>query len=147
MSETKEIRGAVIGYGGMFNMGRGHLNGMRGAGIVPAAVCDIDPARLEAAQADFPGIAVYPDADALLRDGGVDLITLVTPHDTHAPLAIQALNAGKAVICEKPMCLTAQEATDMIAAARANNVMLSVYHNRRHDGDFQALKEAIVEKG
>lgn len=142
----KQIRGAVIGYGGAFNMGRGHLNGMREAGIVPTAVCDTDAARLEAAQADFPGIGVYPDAGALLRDGGVDLITLVTPHDTHAPLAIQALNAGKSVICEKPMCLTAGEATDMIAAAQSNNVMLSVYHNRRHDGDFQALKEAVVEK-
>ena len=146
MTQKKQIRGAVIGYGGMFSMGRGHLNGMREAGISPAAVCDIDAARLEAAQVDFPGIQVYPDADALLRDGGVDLITLVTPHDTHAPLAIQALNAGKSVICEKPMCLTTSEATEMIAAARANGVMLSVYHNRRHDGDFQALKEAIVEK-
>jgi predicted dehydrogenase len=142
----KQIGGAVIGYGGAFNMGKGHLNGMREAGIVPTAVCDIDPPRLQAAQADFPGIRTYPDADALLADGDIALVTLVTPHNTHAPLAIEALNAGKAVICEKPMCLTAQEATDMIAAAKANGVMLSVYHNRRHDGDFQALKEAIVDK-
>jgi len=144
--QEKPLRGAVIGYGGQFSMGRGHLTGMREAGITPAAVCDIDPLRLDAALLDFPGIAVFPDADALLRDGDVNLITLVTPHDTHAPLAIQAMEAGKSVICEKPMCLTAQEATDMIAASHANGVMLSVYHNRRHDGDFQALKEAIVEK-
>jgi len=142
----KEIRGAVIGYGGAFNMGKGHLSGMREAGIAPVAVCDIDAPRLDAALADFPGIRTYGHADALLADDGIDLVTLVTPHDTHAPLAIQALNAGKSVICEKPMCLTAQEATGMIAAARASGVMLSVYHNRRHDGDFQALKEAIVEK-
>jgi len=146
MTQEKQIHGAVIGYGGAFNMGRNHLNGMREAGITPTAVCDIDPPRLEVASADFPGIRVYPDAAALLRDDAVDLITLVTPHDTHAPLAIQALNAGKSVICEKPMCLTAGEATDMIAASKANGVMLSVYHNRRHDGDFQALKEAVVEK-
>ena len=146
MSETKEIRGAVIGYGGAFNMGKAHLNGMRAAGITAVAACDIDAARLDAAQGDFPGLRTYDHADALLADEGIDLVTLVTPHDTHAPLALRALNAGKAVICEKPMCLTAQEATDMIAAARANGVMLSVYHNRRHDGDFQALREAIVEK-
>ena len=119
---------------------------MQAAGITPVAVCDMDPARVDVAQTDFPGIRTYTDVDALLADDGVDLVTLITPHDTHAPLAIQALNAGKAVICEKPMCLTAQEATDMIAAAKKNGVMLSVYHNRRHDGDFQALKEAIVEK-
>ena len=142
----KPIRGAVIGYGGAFNMGKGHLGWMRDAGITPAAACDLDPARAEAARADFPDIRTYPDVDALLADEGVDLVTVITPHNTHAPLAIQALDSGKAVICEKPMCLTAQEATDMIAASRRNNVMLSVFHNRRHDGDFQALKEAIVEK-
>lgn len=146
MTEQKPIRGAVIGYGGAFNMGKGHLNGMREAGIIPTAACDLDASRVEVAQADFPGIRTYTEVDALLADDGVDLITLITPHNTHAPLAIQALNAGKAVICEKPMCLTAQEATDMIAAAQKNGVMLSVYHNRRHDGDFKALKEAIVEK-
>ncbi len=146
MTEQKPIHGAVIGYGGAFNMGKGHLNGMREAGIIPTAACDLDASRVEVAQADFPGIRTYTNVDALLADDGVDLITLITPHNTHAPLAIQALNAGKSVICEKPMCLTAQEATDMIAAAKKNNVMLSVYHNRRHDGDFKALREAIVEK-
>ncbi len=142
----KEIRGAVIGYGGAFNMGKSHLNWMQEAGIIPSAVCDLDVARLEVAASDFPGVRTYTEATALLEDTGVDLITVITPHNTHAPLAIQALNAGKHVICEKPMCLTAQEATDMIEAAKKNKVMLSVFHNRRHDGDFQALKEAIVEK-
>ena len=145
-SQPKQIGGAVIGYGGQFNMGRGHLNWMKEAGITPVAACDLDPARNDAAAEDFPGLRTYPDAGALLADPAVDLVTLVTPHDTHAALAVQALNAGKAVICEKPMCLTAQEATDMIAASEKNGVMLSVFHNRRHDGDFRALQEAIVEK-
>ena len=119
---------------------------MQAAGIVPVAACDIDPARVDVAQTDFPGLQAYTDVDALLADDSVDLVTIITPHNTHAPLAIQALNAGKSVICEKPMCLTAGEATDMIAAADKNGLMLSVFHNRRHDGDFQALWEAIVEK-
>ena len=146
MTEQKQIRGAVIGYGAAFNMGKAHLNWMKDAGIAPTAVCDIDAARVEAAQTDFPGIRAYTEVEAILADDAIDLITLITPHNTHAPLALQALNAGKAVICEKPMCLTAQEATEMIEAAQKNSVMLSVFHNRRHDGDFQALKEAIVEK-
>ena len=146
MADKKEIRGAVIGYGGAFNMGKGHLDWMQAAGIVPTAACDVDPARVAVAKGDFPGIHTYTAVEALLKDEGVDLVTLITPHNTHAALAIQCLNAGKNVVCEKPMCLTAQEATDMIAAARQNNVMLSVFHNRRHDGDFQALREAIVEK-
>jgi predicted dehydrogenase len=76
----------------------------------------------------------------------VDVIVIITPHNTHAELAIQAANAGKSVVCEKPMCITAHEATEMIAAAKKNDVVLTVFHNRRHDGDFKALKEAIVEK-
>jgi len=146
MTEQKQIRGAVIGYGGAFNMGRVHLSGMQDAGITPVAACDLDPARVAVAETDFPGLRTYTDVGALLADDGVDLITVITPHNTHAPLAIRALEAGKSVICEKPMCLTSQEATDMIAAARRSGVMLSVYHNRRHDGDFQALREAVVEK-
>lgn len=146
MADSKTIRGAVIGYGGAFNMGRGHLNWMKEAGIRPTAACDLDEARVRVAEEDFPGIRTFSAVDKLLADEEVDLVTLITPHNTHAPLAIQCLNAGKAVICEKPMCLTAQEATDMIEAARKNDVMLSVFHNRRHDGDFLAIKEAITEK-
>ncbi len=144
--QTKQINGAVIGYGSAFNMGHGHLTWMKEAGITPTAACDLDPARVAVAETDFPGLRPYTDIHSLLSDAGVDLVTIITPHNTHAPLAIQALNAGKSVVCEKPMCLTAQEATAMIAASEANGVMLSVFHNRRHDGDFLALKEAIVEK-
>lgn len=142
----RQTRGAVIGYGGAFNMGKGHLEWMQAAGIVPTAACDVDGKRVDAASADFPGLRTYTSVEELLKDDGVDLITVITPHNTHAPLAIQCLNAGKAVVCEKPMCLTAQEATDMIAASERNGVTLTVFHNRRHDGDFLALKEAIVEK-
>lgn len=146
MTDSKSIRGAVIGYGGAFNMGRGHLNWMKEAGIAPTAACDLDEARVGVAGEDFPGIRTFTDVDKLLSDEEIDLVTIITPHNTHAPLAIQCLNAGKAVICEKPMCLTAQEATAMIEAARKNDVMLSVFHNRRHDGDFLAIREAVTEK-
>jgi len=142
----KKIRGAVIGYGGAFNMGKGHLDWMSKAGIIPTAVCDLDPARVAAAEVDFPGIHTYTSIDGLLGDKDVDLITIITPHDSHATIAVDALNAGKGVICEKPMCLTAAEATSMIEASKKNNALLSVFHNRRHDGDFLMLKEAILEK-
>jgi predicted dehydrogenase len=74
------------------------------------------------------------------------LITVVTPHNTHAELALKALNAGKHVVVEKPMCLTTDEATRMIDAASANSVVLSVYHNRRYDGDFLAMKD-VIDRG
>lgn len=146
MSE-KKIRGAVIGYGGAFNMGKNHLDWMSKAGIVPTAACDIDPTRVKAAETDFPGIRTYSKIEDLLADDEVDIIAIITPHNTHAALAIGALNAGKGVIVEKPMCLTAAEATAMIDAAKRNKVLLTVFHNRRHDGDFMMLKETILEKG
>jgi scyllo-inositol 2-dehydrogenase (NADP+) len=142
----KTIRGAVIGYGGAFNMGKQHLGSMEKAGFTPIAACDVDAERVKVAASDFPGIHTYTDVPSLLKDEEVDVIALITPHNTHAELAIQAMNAGKSIVCEKPLCITAQEATDMIEAAKKNNVVLTVFHNRRHDGDFKALKEVIVEK-
>ncbi|MFH1009223.1 MAG: Gfo/Idh/MocA family oxidoreductase [Candidatus Latescibacterota bacterium] len=143
----KTVHGAVIGYGPAFNMGKAHcgwINDTEGLEIV--AVCDLDPARMVAAAADFPGIATYTDVAKMLQDDGIDLVTVVTPHNTHAPLAIQCLKAGKHVILEKPMCITGAEATEMIHAAKESGVMLSVFHNRRHDGDYAAIKE-VVDKG
>lgn len=142
----RAIGGAVIGYGGAFNMGKGHLNWMRAAGFTPSAACDLDAARVEAARQDFPGISGYASAEDLLRDDSVDLVVVITPHASHARLAIQALDAGKHVVVEKPMCLTAAEATDMIEASRRNGKALTVFHNRRWDGDFLAIKEAVIER-
>ncbi|MDQ2686325.1 MAG: Gfo/Idh/MocA family oxidoreductase, partial [Armatimonadota bacterium] len=82
MTDRENIRGAVIGYGGAFNMGRGHLNWMKEAGITPTAACDLDKARVKVAEEDFPGIRTYSDIDKLLADGDVDLITIITPHNT-----------------------------------------------------------------
>ena len=143
MSQSQPVRGAVIGYGGAFNMGKGHLNWMKDAGMIPTAACDLDPARVEAASADFEGIRTYTRVEDLLADKEVDLVTIITPHNTHADLAVQVANAGKNVVCEKPMCITAEEATRMIEAAKKNDVVLSIFHNRRHDGDFLTIKELI----
>jgi len=144
--EPRPIRSAVIGYGGAFNMGRGHANWMNEAGMQTIAACDIDPARMEAARQDFPGIRTYTSVDDLLNDKDVDLCVVILPHNLHAEVAIRCAEAGKHVVVEKPMCLTVAEADAMIEAARRNGVMLSVFHNRRHDGDYLAILDA-VEKG
>lgn len=144
---AKEIRGAVIGYGAAFNMGKHHANQMMSTdGITCVAVCDRDKARAEAAKEDLPHINAYTDVDEMLKKEDFDYVAVVLPHNLHAPIAIQCLNAGKHAIVEKPMCITIGEGTAMINAARKSNVMLSVYHNRRWDADFWTLKE-IVESG
>ncbi len=139
-----EIRCAVIGYGGTFNMGRHHATEMeRTDGMKVVAVCDIDPQRLDIAKADFPHIGTYRSVDELLTKEPFDLAVIVTPHNTHAPLALKCLKAGKHVIVEKPMCLTVKEATAMMETAKQKGVMLTVYHNRHWDGDFLALQELL----
>ena len=145
MPET--IRGAVIGYGAAFNMGNHHARSMQGTeGIECVAICDLDSSRTVAAKSDHPHVRTYNDVEELLKDDEIDLVTVVLPHNLHAPIAIQALNAGKHAITEKPMCITLAEATGMIETARANDRMLSVYHNRRWDADFWALRE-IIQSG
>ncbi len=131
---AKDIRVGVIGYGGAFNMGRHHLAEMRLAGMTPAAVAEIDTSRLDVARADYPGIETYTSVSEMLKKSDVNLVTIITPHNTHAKLAMQCLNAKRHVVCEKPLAITTAECDAMIAAARKNSVMLSTYHNRHWDG-------------
>jgi scyllo-inositol 2-dehydrogenase (NADP+) len=145
-ADSEQVRCAVIGYGGAFNMGRNHLRWINAApGLTGVAVCDLDSERLREAEADFPGIRTYRRVEDLLADQEVELVTVITPHNTHAPLAIQCSRAGKHVIVEKPMCLTVAEADEMIAAGRAAGRMVSVFHNRRWDGDHLTMRSLIEE--
>jgi scyllo-inositol 2-dehydrogenase (NADP+) len=134
MALKTHIRVGVVGYGGAFNMGRQHLLEMRKAGLIPVVVADTDEARLRAAEKDFPGIETYGSVKEMLRSCEVDLLAIVTPHDTHAELALQCLAAGKHVVVEKPMAITTRQCDAMIAAARKNKLTLSAYHNRHWDG-------------
>ena len=134
----------IVGYGGAFNMGKLHAEAINACqGLETVAVCDTDESRLELAEEDFPGIKTYSRIDRMLEDVEVELCVLVTPHNTHAPLAIQCSKAGRHVVCEKPFCLTIKEATDMIRAAKRSGTACSVFHNRRRDADFLTIKGLI----
>ena len=139
-----EIKVGVIGYGGAFNMGRGHLNEMRAAGMTPLAVAEVDGERLKVAAAEFPGIETYCSAGEMLRKSAVDLVAIITPHNTHAGLGLQCLRAGRHVVCEKPLAVTTAECDRMIAAAKKSGVVLSTYHNRHWDG---CIVRAVREIG
>ncbi|MBI2505278.1 MAG: Gfo/Idh/MocA family oxidoreductase [Candidatus Latescibacteria bacterium] len=148
IKDEKVIRCGVIGYGGAFNMGKLHLTSMiKNPDVVVAAICELDPARRQVAQKDWPGARVYSRVADMLRHAGLDLVTIITPHNTHAPLALQCLNAGVSAICEKPMAISSREVKAMIAAARRRRVMLSTFHNRRWDGDFALLRDLIHREG
>jgi predicted dehydrogenase len=140
---ASDIKVGVVGYGGAFNMGRVHLQEMQKAGMTPTAVAEIDPTRLAVATEDFPGIETYSSLPAMLKKSKVDLITIITPHNTHAPLALRALKAGRHVVCEKPMAIKTAECDAMIAAAKKSGVVLSTYHNRHWDGPIRNAVQHI----
>jgi predicted dehydrogenase len=144
---TQDVKVGVVGYGGAFNMGRQHLNQMRDAGMVPCAATDLDEDRLAVAREDFPGIETYTTLDEMLEKSAVNLVTIITPHNTHADLTLQCLNAGRHVVVEKPMAITTDECDRMIAAAEAGGLLLSTYHNRHWDGWILRAVDQIVKQG
>lgn len=124
-------------------MGRAHLNEMAKAGMVPTAVVELSEDLRKQAKKDFPGIATYANLGTMLSKCDVDMVAIITPHNTHAKLALQCLKAGKHVVCEKPLAITTGECDAMIAAAKANGVVLSTYHNRHWDGCILKAVEEI----
>jgi predicted dehydrogenase len=137
------IKVGVVGYGGAFNMGRQHLLQMQAAGMTPVAVAEVDESRLAVASQDFPGIQTYTHVADMLKKSDVGLIVLITPHNTHAPLALQCLKAGRHVVCEKPLAITTAEVDAMMAAAKKSGAMLSTYHNRHWDGRILQAVELV----
>lgn len=99
----------------------------------------------EAVKADWPEAKVVSDLDAALADPEVELVVIAAPNDRHAPLARQALEAGRAAVLDKPFTLTAAEARDLAALAETRGLLLSVFHNRRWDADFLTLQGLIAE--
>ena len=142
-ASADQIKVGVVGYSGAFSMGRAHLNEMAKAGMVPVAVVELSSELRKQAKKDFPSITTYPNVGAMLNKSSVDLVAIITPHNTHAKLAMQCLRAGKHVVCEKPLAINTTECDHMIDTAMLNNVVLSTYHNRHWDGCIMKAVEEI----
>ena len=135
------LRVGLVGYG--FAGRRFHAPLIAATpGLVLAAVAS---SQAEVVAADFPGATVMPDAGALIAVEDIDLIVLATPNVTHKPLARAALEAGKAVVVDKPFTPTLADARDLVALADERSALLSVFHNRRWDTDFLGVRAVIRE--
>ena len=132
----------VIGYGGM---GGWHVqHAQKSDAVNLLGIYDIDPKKTTLARER--GIFAYDSLEDVLADERVDLVTVAIPNDSHIGTVIKALNAGKNVICEKPVAMNSEELDQMIAAAEASGKIFSVHQNRRFDIDFLAMKQ-IKESG
>ncbi len=135
---------AIVGYGPFGGMGYYHGLGIASTpGLELVAVVDPSDERRKAAENDFDGLSAYATVDDVVGDPSVDLAIVATPPSAHFALTRQLLEAGKHVACEKPLCLTAAQADELIALSAANQRMLTVHQNRRWDPDFLAVRRAV----
>jgi scyllo-inositol 2-dehydrogenase (NADP+) len=96
----------------------------------------------EAAKA-YPDVRIARNLDELLAMANIRVIVIATPNDTHYSLARQCLAAGRDVVVDKPFTTTLEEATDIVQFAKDRSRLLTVYQNRRYDGDFQAVQQLV----
>src|SRR5450631_2719048 len=135
----------TVGLAGFGSAGRGiHAPLLLQAGMTIAAVSTANPQRAEHVRHEVPGARVVSDLDALLATGGLDLIVLATPSGLHARQARQCIEAGIAVVVDKPLATDATHALAVVQAARAAGVALSVFHNRRFDAEHVTAREIVA---
>ncbi len=141
---SNPLKVGIVGAGGIT---RAHLPAYleRPDRVQLNAVCDlVEPLAQELAKK--AGIdAVYLDINEMLRDADIEAVDICTTHNSHAPLAIAAAEAGKHVIVEKPMAISVQECRDMIAAAEKAGTTLMVAQHLRYAPEARAAKRLLDE--
>jgi scyllo-inositol 2-dehydrogenase (NADP+) len=138
---TEPIRTVIIGYGFAGRCFHSYLI-QQTPGLALHGIASRDT-ETQARILSEQGCRVYTELSEVLADDSVDLVVLATPSSVHAEQAIAALNAGKHVVSDKIFCLSLAECDAMIAAARRNNKLLTVFQNRRFDGDYLTVKHLI----
>jgi predicted dehydrogenase len=136
------INFAIVGCGRIAQRHAEHINNTIGCNLV--ATCDIE---FEKAQklADAYGSIPYSSIEELLENKNVDILSICSPNGLHAHHSILGLNAGKHVLCEKPMALSAYDCGEMIKAAEKANKRLFVIKQNRYNPPVAAVKTLIEE--
>src|SRR6478609_10711520 len=152
MANKKELRIGLIGCG---FMGRTHSNGYRRVpNFFPAlqytpvlqAVCARNEAKAKAFADQWGYASVETDWKKLIERDDIDAVDICTPNDTHAEIAIAAAQAGKMILCEKPLARTLEEAKSMVEAIEKAGVQNTVWYNYRRVPAVTLAKQ-IVDSG
>ncbi|GAA4583768.1 Gfo/Idh/MocA family oxidoreductase [Planotetraspora phitsanulokensis] len=141
---TSEIRVGLIGYGPAGSFFHAPLIAAT-PGLRLSAVVTRDSARAEQVRQDHPDAEVVESADDLWSRS--DLVVIASPNRTHVPLAQEAIKRGLPVVVDKPLTGTAAEARDLVRQAGDRGSMLTVFQNRRWDGDFLTIRRLLPELG
>lgn len=135
---TPVFRVAIIGCGAICG---NHISAILGAGHTVCALCDIVPARTQTVIERFSlgNIPVYTDYKAMLLEQRPDAVHICTPHDLHAPMAIDALEQNIHVLCEKPLCISGEQMDALRTAVQNSRAQLGVCHQNRYESNLRLL--------
>ncbi len=134
------IRTALVGYGSVAEKMHAPL-----ISVCPdldfVAVVERNGKRCEE---KFPNVRTFESLEDLLASDAADLICITTPNEFHFPMAKQCLLAGKHVVVDKPVTIFSHQAEELEKIATEKNLICSVFHNRRYDGDYRTLRKLVA---
>ena len=138
---TRKVKVAVVGAG---SISESHLRSYHNNPHAELyAICDLNEERARAKAEKYGIPHVYTDYRELMKDGDIDAVSVCTWNNSHAPISIAALNAGKHVLCEKPLCKTVEEALEVERAVKSSGKTLQVGFVRRYASNTRIVKQFI----
>ena len=139
----KKLKVGVIGVG---NISKEHIQAyLNNPQVELYAFCDINEQQLKSMAEKYGVSRIFTDKEEMLALPELDAVSICTWNSEHAPCTIAALNAGKHVLCEKPMAITVEEALSMKEAAERNKKLLQIGFVRRFGNDCKVLKDFIQQ--
>ena len=141
----EKLRIGIVGCGGIAN-GK-HLPALKNESdrVEMVAFCDLIPERAEQAAKEYgtPDAKTCTDYHELIADKSIDVVHVCTPNRSHCEISVAALEAGKHVMCEKPMAKTAADARKMLEAAKKSGKKLTIGYQSRFTKEAQVIKKAV----
>jgi predicted dehydrogenase len=139
-SPDRPLKVAVVGCG---HWGPNHIRCFQRMHQCSVIAVDKAVSRLERLALEYPHIKYGTDYDAILSDDSVDAVVVATPTASHFGLVRRALQAGKHVLCEKPLCLFSREAKELVALANSRSLVLMIGHVFLFNSGILKIKELI----
>jgi len=138
----KTIKVGLIGFGAGGQIFHAPILTMV-KGLQLAKIRAVKSEQTAIAQSKYPQATIVSTSEEIFNDTNIDLVVITTPNTSHYSLAMQALQAGKNVVVDKPFTINTKDADELVAEADKRNLVLSVYHSRRFDSDFYTVKKII----
>lgn len=144
----KTVRTVIIGYGGMGKKYAQMLDTGEVSGMTLTGICCRNGKGQEEIRNQYPEVRIYEDADGVFaaRDE-FDAVVIVTPHDTHVPFGLMAARAGKHILMDKPLGISAKEGAMLVTESEKSGISLAMIFNTRMKGGFLSAGTFIKSGG